>query len=358
MVTRETLGIGYIMAVGVGLFGALASGILLPLPGSGLVVSPIGVMGLFSGVLVAGAFTYAGVQLAESDISGDRIWRVAKWSTVGLGVPTALVVLLGLFRHDALVGLDWRSVAIIDIAGGGVVGILVGALTELQAEHSLAVSLNQRNAVFHRLLRHDMRTRVTVLRGYLDLLEPESGAPGRAIEVLRSQVDDIERLSEAARQLDDLESDGATNPVDLVSVVDERIEAIRAEHPSAAIAVETPESAVVRANDLLTSVVDNVVRNAVEHQEGTPRLTVAVSAPPEATTVAMHVRDEGPGFSANELAVHDAGAETTLRHSSGVGLWLTRWITEAFGGTVSLSNRADGGAEVTVELPAAALDDP
>jgi two-component system OmpR family sensor kinase len=71
--------------------------------------------------------------------------------------------------------------------------------------------------------------------------------------------------------------------------------------------------------------------------------------------VRLRVADDGPGFTDAELAVHadDAVTETALQHSDGVGLWLVRWIVDAYGGEFAVRNADDGGAVVTVTLPAA-----
>jgi len=45
--------------------------------------------------------------------------------------------------------------------------------------------------------------------------------------------------------------------------------------------------------------------------------------------------------------------ETDLEHSSGMGLWLVRWIAEFYDGTFRVETRPEGGSEATLTLPAA-----
>lgn len=72
--------------------------------------------------------------------------------------------------------------------------------------------------------------------------------------------------------------------------------------------------------------------------------------------VELTISDSGPGFPDGELAlIGDDDVETQLKHSNGLGLWLSKWILETYGGSLTLRNAADGeGTSVTVELPAAA----
>jgi signal transduction histidine kinase len=72
--------------------------------------------------------------------------------------------------------------------------------------------------------------------------------------------------------------------------------------------------------------------------------------------VAVRVADNGPGIDEQERRAVTEGRETPLEHSSGVGLWLARWITERNGGSLSIEN-TDDGAVVTVVLPRASGED-
>jgi signal transduction histidine kinase len=347
MVSRRDLGVSYLVAVGLALLGSVGTESLVP---SGATVDAGSILALTMGVLVAGSFTLTGVGLARSRLDGTRVWRVAVWSTLGLGIPTLLVV--GLFLWDAslLAGLDWRPLVTVVIAGGGIVGVLAGSLSSLRAEHERTRSLDQRNTVFRRLLRHDIRTSINIIRGHLEVLDLESSSP---VDVVHEELAHIERLGEAANRLDDLDSMTEVEPIDLGALVTERVAELRRGTDGVHVETNVHAGTVVWANGLLASVVDNLLWNAVEHADGDPRLEVSVRATAAFDdTVDLVVHDHGPGFSASELAVHAGSTETALRHSDGVGLWLVRWIVDAVDGEVTVANH-DDGAVVTVSLPAA-----
>ncbi|MFB6102182.1 MAG: sensor histidine kinase [Haloplanus sp.] len=174
-----------------------------------------------------------------------------------------------------------------------------------------------------------------------------------AADVIHDQLDHITRLSDAANRLDDLEAMVETEPVDLSALTTDRVEEVRRVHDGVVVETDIRPGTYVRANDLLASVVDNLLRNAVEHGDAEPRVWVTVR-PTEgrSDTAELRVRDDGPGFSDTELAVHTDATETALQHSDGVGLWLVRWIVDAYDGELVVENDATGAA-VTVRLPAA-----
>jgi two-component system OmpR family sensor kinase len=353
MVSKGDLGVGYLVAVGVVLFGVFSAGVLFPVE-SGSTVGMRSLLGLSMGGMIAGSFLATGVGLSRSTLDGERVWHVAGWSTVGLGIPTLLAVLTILLVPSTLRGVGWGNVVFVNVAAGGIVGVLVGSILELRDEHERTRTLNQRNRVFLRLFRHDIRTSLNLIRGHLDLVAGEGSTPPESTEVIRTQLAHIERLSDAANRLDDLESMTETEPVDLDAVVRDRLDELRRSTDAVTVETNLHPGASVLANDLLPSVVDNLLRNAVEHNDDEPWLRVTVR-PRARGTVRLRIEDDGPGIDDAELAVHaDAeSTETALQHSDGVGLWLVRWIVDSYDGEFTLRNAADGGAVARVTLPAA-----
>lgn len=353
MVSEEQLGTGYLVGVGFGLSGALTSG--LPVPAGHGWLSGTNALLVFFGLVVLSGFTVTVIGFSKSDLAAGRIWRVAQWSTVGLGIPTLLIVSLALLDRQALAGMGWQSVATIDIAGGGLLGILFGTFVELRAEHDRTRALNQRNTVFLRLLRHDIRNSATAIQGHAEHLAASEPSLTQSIQAIRTQIDHVVRLSDAARQLDDLQTTEARASVDLPALVRDRLAVVRERYPDAEFEADLPPHGYVRANDLLSSVVDNLLVNAVEHNDDRPRVEVSVDRPDSEEVVVLRVRDDGPGFPEDELAVRSREGETPLRHSRGVGLWLVQWIVDSCDGEFAVEN-ADGGAVATVKLPAARPD--
>ncbi|MFB6123459.1 MAG: ATP-binding protein [Haloferacaceae archaeon] len=64
----------------------------------------------------------------------------------------------------------------------------------------------------------------------------------------------------------------------------------------------------------------------------------------------MSIADDGPGLPAVEREVLTAEMETPLNHSSGMGLWLTRWICRSSDGTLAVRDSHLGGTCVRIRL--------
>jgi K+-sensing histidine kinase KdpD len=141
---------------------------------------------------------------------------------------------------------------------------------------------------------------------------------------------------EKSRQFDvALAADHRTQePVDVVPHIEERVQGVRAAHPDADVQTDIPEEAWVYADWLVGTVLDNVVENVVVHAEGQVRLRVTVDE--VGNTVGVRISDNCPTMPENERAMFGEDAETPLRHSRGVGLWLVRFVMESYGGSVDV----------------------
>jgi PAS domain S-box-containing protein len=110
-----------------------------------------------------------------------------------------------------------------------------------------------------------------------------------------------------------------------------------------------PETVIRADGDQLDQLLINLVRNGVDAALETGG-GVCVGWSRDADSVAVWVRDEGPGLAdTTNLFVPFF---TTKPHGSGIGLALSRQIVDAHGGFLSIENRRDGsGVVALVTLP-------
>lgn len=103
----------------------------------------------------------------------------------------------------------------------------------------------------------------------------------------------------------------------------------------------------------LRQVLHNLVKNALEAQEGrdTRRVTVSTKATGDAARVELRVIDAGPGIPPDMLDGVFEPHTTGKARGSGLGLAIVKRIVEEHGGSVVAENTAGGGAAVRVRLP-------
>jgi signal transduction histidine kinase len=230
---------------------------------------------------------------------------------------------------------------------------------------SLARVFNETVAKLARLLRsqeefiadasHELRTPLTALRLRLENLEHATPVDNR--DQLDAAVREVDRLSALVERLLSLAradaSTGVADDVDAAGVIRGRLETWRtlADERDVRLAVTLNGGGVVRAGEVrLVQVLDNLVANALAASPAGSTVTVALQKTP--SSVELHVRDEGPGLSAEQRsrAFDRFWRAGSGGGGSGLGLAIVRKLVEADGGEVELAAPPGGGLDAVVRL--------
>jgi signal transduction histidine kinase len=219
-------------------------------------------------------------------------------------------------------------------------------------------ALERARAEFVAKVSHDLRTPLTIIKGYAYTLarreaDPEAArrlaAISRESDRLTALVDDLLTLSQAGA--------GALRvtpgPVDLgalLAEVEERMRPLAAER-GIRLRSANADAVIVGDRRRLVQVLTNLTANAVRHTP--PGGEVDVSAAVDLGGARISVADTGPGIDPGEVDrllrpfEHGGGPAS----GSGLGLAIARELTAAHGGHLELARREGGGTIATVALP-------
>jgi len=202
----------------------------------------------------------------------------------------------------------------------------------------------QRLEVLNRVLRHNLRNQVEVIKSNAEFLS-ETTADGYADSIIES-ADRLSELGRSARAIDQVVSQpGATSEVDLTAIVRETIENAR-ERNGIELSVSAPAEAVLLTDrNAFLAAAESAIEKATVRASGT--VTVTLEEIPEGYL--LTVVDDGPGIPEEELASVSAGTETPLQHATGLGLWQLKWAVTTFNGDLSIEN--DEGTAVEIRVP-------
>ncbi|MFC6974334.1 PAS domain S-box protein [Halomicroarcula sp. GCM10025709] len=230
-------------------------------------------------------------------------------------------------------------------ADGEVIG-----LTGIGRDIAMETLREQRLSVLSRVLRHNVRNRLTVVLAQAEHIVETADSPAsrEGAERIQRAGSNLQRAAEQAHRAETLLRDRPTKQrVDLV----EQVRAGR-DHAAAdpdSVDLVLPETAPVVATPIVETAVAELLENALTHvSDPTVQIHVSVG---EETTRAV-VADDGPGLPDHERAALLGESETPLEHGTGLGLWLVNWIVAASGGRVAVPSEG-GGTTVELAFPTA-----
>ena len=203
--------------------------------------------------------------------------------------------------------------------------------------------------LYSSLLRHDLRNDVGVIIGNIEIFKMvKQGSDEVMDEIISSTEAVCDRMMSLLAAFGRSTKMAQLNLPDLVSKVAQQAEEVS---PHLTINITTHETASkirVAESRLLPMVFDNLFRNAAVHAGETPIVEVSISR--DEKNAEIIISDNGPGVS-DEIRdrLFQKGAST---RGGGLGLYLSRQIIQAMGGTITLENSEDGkGATFKMCLP-------
>lgn len=217
----------------------------------------------------------------------------------------------------------------------------------------------QRIQVLNRILRHNIRNDIDVIKAHSEQLARVPAASTESAVTIQETADQLATLSRDARQFEKLmrQSTERESAVPTAEVVADAVETVRQEWPEADVVVDAVSTPVTVSRNLVQYALHNLVENAVQHNESaTPR--VEVTAVDAGTQVEVTVADDGPGIPETERAVIETGGEDQYSHSTQFGLWSANWAVQAVGGEFEIGESDLGGSAVRVTLPRDTTDPP
>ncbi|WP_322174971.1 HAMP domain-containing sensor histidine kinase [Acutalibacter caecimuris] len=209
-------------------------------------------------------------------------------------------------------------------------------------------------------ISHDLRTPITVIKGYSEYLDKNIGKDvltedgtreiAGYIHEAASRLEDYANSVHEVQALEDMSLDYKEIALpDLMKEMQTQLSILSEQHQTSIhLSADLPEQTVSLAPAAVFRIVENIVSNALRYCKSKISLDFSYSQP----FLTITVTDDGKGFSAQDraeaLGCFYKGKKE--KEHFGIGLTICKILAEKHGGSISLDNAPGGGAKVTVKL--------
>lgn len=207
-------------------------------------------------------------------------------------------------------------------------------------------------------LAHDLRSPLTAIRGKLETALSNHGNVAQA-EPIVSAIDELDRLTEFLNtSLDVAEAKAdalrlSRTQVDLDEVTRVLINLYEPSMSDKGLSVQIRSAGSVKVladPALLHRVIANLLDNEIKHLPASSTVWVSLRADDEIAT--LTVEDDGPGFDVEVgRRLFEQGVKGRESRGHGLGLAFVDAVIRVHGGNVTATNRAEGGARLSIALP-------
>ena len=229
------------------------------------------------------------------------------------------------------------------------------------------IRFNDLKNKFLGMAAHDLRSPITVIKGYADLLT--GGLMGdlddtqkKPIRAMAAHCDKMLALINDLLDVSAIESGQlalAPQETDLAVYLKEnaRYNILLAKAKSIELVLEIPEGLPKVSMDprRIDQVINNLIANAIKFSRPPSRITLRVV--PREKEVAISVTDEGQGIPPGEISKlfqyfgRTSVLPTAGEKSTGLGLAIVKRMVEAHGGKIGVESRPGKGSTLTFTLP-------
>lgn len=215
---------------------------------------------------------------------------------------------------------------------------------------SVMASLGQMAAA----VTHSLRNPLASIRSSVDLLQISH--PGMVDDTIADVNSEVDRIDRQVQELLQFAGSGGGQAADvplagLVQTAVQRIVA-RAERDRVQITVDeiAPDLSVHVTPPLVLQVLENILTNAIEAMPEGGEIRIASTV--DRRNVRLSIKDQGPGMPKSMVGKSPTPFQTTKLRGLGLGLSISDQLLSRFGGRLELANADQGGACVSLILPA------
>jgi signal transduction histidine kinase len=285
--------------------------------------------------------------LASRTAQADRAYGAARLTAFGVGA-VGLLVVFALFVVARRVGTERHRTERERLNLIAELEAAVRARDDFLsiASHELRNPVNAVHLQLVGIVRSYQRATTEVREDELRHRIIQASAQVSRLTRLLDNLLDVSRISAGSIVLEPEE-------LDLAEVVSSALDQVRGESSDGQIRFADRHPVIGRWDRLrVEQVVSNLLSNAIKYGEGRP---IVISLRHDDRFARLAVTDHGIGIAPEQherlFAQFERGVSRRQYGGFGLGLWITRQLVDAMGGSISVDSRTGEGATFSIALP-------
>lgn len=268
-----------------------------------------------------------------------------------IGAASAGVAMLIITWNRKLAGLVDQKTSQLRIANES----LAASNSELSSANE-QLKVNQKmQTEFINIAAHELRTPTQAIIGFSELFEARPEEREESVKAIARNAFRLERLTEDILDVTKIEGKALRlhkQDFNISEVISTALEDAKRQTANGNIrfVYQEPKDIIVNGDkERITQVISNLLRNAIKF---TKRGDIYVLAEKRTNEVAVSIVDNGSGIDPEIQPRLFTKFATKSQTGTGLGLFISKSIVEAHGGTITGANNKDGnGATFTFRLP-------
>lgn len=242
-------------------------------------------------------------------------------------------------------GKKYWSTKLTPVKMDGEVKLIVGSSRDITERKKI----EERDKFLHSLLRHDLKNKLMIADGYLELLE-EAELGGEYDEYVDNTIDVFEQCMDIIKKVRELREaqEEEIQDVDIESYLEDVVEENRnkADEEGIDLIYESGTGCRVKGGDLLKTVFTNLIENAIKHGNCS---NIKIINKQINDDCVITIEDDGRGIEDKE-DIFEKGYKEGENAGTGLGLYLVKEIIENYGGSLEVDDSELGGARFEIRL--------
>ena len=304
---------------------------------------------------------------SEEENTINELLGIESLLIVPLIIQNQVIGTMDFSHYGEILSLSKSEIQKISIFCEQIAGVIYGASLFEDTVHAkkeiekLAESRKRLSAVGQMVagIVHDIKNPIASIKGFAESLNSDKLKPEKRDRNTKMIIQEMERLSDMVYEILDFSKGNITLELSTVQLSEYLKEILSFQqtnldyHSIKAITDFQFNDKVELDTSRIRRVLVNLIQNSIEVMyDGKKKYFVKISTREEEEYCIFAVEDNGPGLPASfEEKIFEAFATEGKAKGTGLGLFMSKWIVEAHGGTLTYNTKLGEGTTFFIKIP-------